>query len=145
MPITVRKEFEFDLYNDTWSGAQDRMRDLTDELRDQLENIIASDTEALFGEDIPEATAVNDFLWFDDDTYADWLGFEDADQMWKYCDLINNGADEDDLYWDGSKFVTLADIESEFATYQAENEDWEDYYADVDDYADDQGYEKFEL
>lgn len=145
MSITVRKEFEFDLYDDTWSGAQDRMRDLTDELRDQLENIIASDTEALFGEDIPEATAVNDFLWFDDDTYADWLGFEDADQMWKYCDLINNGADEDDLYWDGSKFVTLADIESEFATYQAENEDWEDYYADVDDYADDQGYEKFEL
>lgn len=145
MSITVRKEFEFDLYNDTWSGAKDRMHDLTDELRNQLENIIAGDTEALFGEDIPEDTAVNDFLWFDDDTYADWLGFEDADQMWKYCDLVNNGADEDDLYWDGSKFVTLADIESEFATYQAENEDWEDYYTDVEDYADDQGYEKFEL
>lgn len=145
MSITVRKEFELDLYDDTWSGAKDRMHDLTDELRDQLENIIASDTEALFGEEIPDATAVNDFLWFDDDTYADWLGFEDADQMWKYCDLVNNGADEDDLYWDGSKFVTLADIESEFATYQAENEDWEDYYTDVEDYADDQGYEKFEL
>lgn len=145
MSITVRKEFEFDLYNDTWSGAKDRMHDLTDELRNQLEGIIAGDTEALFGEDIPEETAVNDFLWFEDATYADWLGFEDADQMWKYCDLVNNGADEDDLYWDGSKFVTLADIESEFATYQSENEDWEDYYADVEDYADDQGYEKFEL
>ena len=145
MSITVRKEFEFDLYDDTWSGAKDRMHDLTDELRDQLENIIASDTEALFGSDIPEATEVNDFLWYDDDTYAEWLGFENADQMWKYCDLVNNGADEDDLYWDGSKFVTLADIESEFATYQSENEDWEDYYTDVDDYADDQGYEKFEL
>lgn len=145
MSIRVRKEYEFDLYDDTWSGAMDRMHDLTDELRDKLESIIASDTEALFGADIPEATAVNDFLWFDDNTYAEWLGFEDADQMWKYCDIVNNGADEDDLYWDGSKFVTLTDIESEFATYQSENEDWEDYYVDVEDYADDQGYEKFEL
>ena len=145
MSITVRKEFEFDLYNDTWDGARDRMHDLTDELRNQLEGIIAGDTEALFGEDIPEDTTVNDFLWFDDDTYADWLGFENADQMWKYCDLVNNGADEDDLYWDGREFVTLADIESEFATYQSENEDWEDYYVDVEDYADDQGYSKFEL
>ena len=145
MSITVRKEFEFDLLDDTWSGANDRMRDLTDELRDRLENIIASDTEALFGEEIPEATAVNDFLWFDDESYAGWLGFDDADQMWKYCDLVNNGADADDLYWVGSKFATLADIESEFATYQAENDDWEDYYSDVDDYANDLGYEKFEL
>ena len=145
MSITVRKEYEFDLYNDTWSGAQDRMRDLTDELRNQLEGIIAGDSEALFGEEVTDATAVNDFLWFDDDTYADWLGFENADQMWKYCDLVNNGADEDDLYWDGREFVTLADIESEFATYQSENEDWEDYYVDVEDYADDQGYSKFEL
>ena len=145
MSITVRKEFEFDLYDDTWSGAKNNMHDLTDELRDRLENIIASDTEALFGEEVPDETAVNDFLWYDTDTYADWLGFEDADQMWKYCDLVNNGADEDDLYWDGSEFVTLSDIESEFATYQAENDDWDEYYTDVDDYAEDQGYEKFEL
>lgn len=145
MSITVRKEYEFDLLDDTWSGAKDRMKSLTDSLRSQLEGIIAGDTEALFGEDIPDETALNDFLWFDDDTYADWLGFEDADQLWKYCDLIEKGADEDEIYWDGDEFKTLADIESEFAQYQAENDDWDEYYSDAEDYAADQGYEQFEV
>lgn len=145
MSITVKKVYEFDLYNDTWDGAKDRMESLTDDLRNQLEDLV----ESMFSdrEDIPEETEVNDFIWFEDDTYADWLGFESADQMWKYCDIINNGTDEDDLYWDDNtnKFVTIADIESEFATYQAENDDWDEYYIDVEDYAEDQGYEKFEL
>ena len=145
MSITVKKVYEFDLYNDTWDGAKDRIESLTDDLRNQLEDLV----ESMFSdrEDIPEETEVNDFIWFEDDTYADWLGFESADQMWKYCDIINNGADEDDLYWDDNtnKFVTIADIEAEFETYKAENEDWEEYYYDVDDFADDNDYRKFEL
>lgn len=48
MSITVKKEFEFDFLEDTWSGAKDRMNDLTDDLRDRLEDIISSDTEGLF-------------------------------------------------------------------------------------------------
>lgn len=145
MSITVKKEFEFDFLEDTWSGAKDRMNDLTDDLRDRLEDIISSDTEGLFGEDIPTDTQVNDFLWFDDDTYADWLGFRDADQLWKYCDLVNKGVDEDEIYTDGDDFTTLGELEKDFSVYQAENDDWADDYADVFEYIEDQGYEKFEV
>lgn len=145
MSITVKKEFEFDFLEDTWSGANDRMNSLTDDLRDRLEDIISFDVEGIFGEDIPTDTQVNDFLWFDDDTYADWLGFADADQLWAYCDLIKKGADEDEIYTDGEELKTIGDLEKEFSVYQAENDDWADYYADVFEYAEDQGYEKFEI
>lgn len=141
--MTVKKEYEFDLYNDTWSGAQDRMKDLTDDLRDQLESILESDPEGIFGEEIPDETSVNDFLWFEDDTYAEWLGFESSDQLWKYCELVDNGVDEDEIYTDGDNLVSESELFSDFELYKSENPDWEEDYSDFVDWAMDQGYAQF--
>jgi hypothetical protein len=141
--MTVKKEYEFDLYNDTWSGAQDRMKDLTDDLRDELIGILESDPEGIFGEEIPEETSVNDFLWFEDDTYAEWLGFDSADIMWKYCDLINNGVDEDEIYTDGDILMTESELFAAYELYQSENPDWEEDYPDISDWVMDNGYEQF--
>lgn len=144
--MQVKKVYEFDLYEDTWSGAQDRMRALTDDLRDKLSDIMNSDSEALFGDEIPDEGQVNDFLWFDDDTYADWLGFSSADVMWEYCNLVNRGIDEDDLYYDNTReeLTTKDLIQDEFELYQSENPDWEEYYTDWEEYAED-NYTKFEI
>ena len=142
--MTVKKEYEFDFYNDTWSGAKDRMHDLTDELRNELENLLEGDTEVIFGEVIPDETSVNDFLWFEDDTYAEWLGFDSADIMWKYCELINNGVDEDEIYTDGDTLIAESELIANFEMYQSENPDWEDDYADFSDWAMDNGYEQFD-
>ena len=142
----VRKEFEFDFLNDTWSGAKDRMESLTPDLLNALENILSNDTEEIFGNEIPDETTVNDFLWFEDDIYAEWLGFKSADQLWKYCDLINNGVDEDEIYVDyNDDFVSVQDIINAFEQYKEDDPDWNDYYDDWQDYAEDEGYEKFDI
>lgn len=142
--MTVKKEFEFDFLEDTWSGAKDRMEDLTDDLLNELEGILESDPEGIFGDEIPDETAVNDFLWFEDDTYAEWLGFDSSDQMWKYCELVKT-VDEDDLYVDDNgEFTTKDLIQDDFELYQSENPDWEEYYSDWEEFADDNGYTKFE-
>ncbi len=145
--MLVKKEFDFDFYDDTWSGAQDRMHSLTDELRTELENIIEGEVAAVFGEEIPTDTAVNDFLWFEDDTYAEWLGFDSADQMWKYCDLINEGIDEDEIWIDENypdKLKTTQDIIDEFETYKLDDPDWQDAYSDWEEFAEDNDYTTFE-
>jgi len=142
--MTVKKEYEFDFLDDTWGGAKDRMQDLTDELREELENFLESDPEGILGEEIPEEGRVNDFLWFEDDTYAQWLGFDSSDQMWEYCKLVKK-VDEDDIYVDNNEELTTKDlIQDDFELYQSENPDWEEYYSDWEDFAEDNGYTKFE-
>lgn len=145
MSITARKEFEFDLYNDTWSGAKDRMHSLTDDLRDKLDSFLQSEVYEIFGEEVPEETQINDFLWFEDDTYAEWLGFEDANQMWKYCDIVNNGADEDEMYWDGDDFVSSDALIERYNIAISEEAIDPDDYSSWEEWASDEGYEKFEL
>lgn len=71
-----------------WQGAKDRVDDLTDE---QIEVIIENLVE-LYPEGIDE-TELNDFLWFDDDTYAEWLGFNSAEELWG--SVGNNDSDVD--------------------------------------------------
>ncbi len=61
-----------------WSGALDRVKCLSD---DELNTIIA-----ILAEEYPDGideTELNDFFWFEDDTYADWLGFDDAEALWE--------------------------------------------------------------
>ena len=107
--MTVRKEYEFDIITDCWSGAKDRVDSLTPDLADRLADLL--DDSELWGDDIPTETDVNDFIWFEDDTYAEWLGFEDSDKLWKYCDLVNKGIDEDDIWLDDDgEFVTIDEI-----------------------------------
>jgi hypothetical protein len=60
-----------------WSGAKDRVEDLTDEQIDTIISILADE----YPDGIDE-TELNDFFWFEDDLYAEWLGYEDAEGLW---------------------------------------------------------------
>lgn len=68
-------EFEF------WSGAADTVKYLTE---DQMDTV-----EAMLEECYPDGmsdTQLNDFFWFEDDTIAQWLGFESFDELMESCD-----------------------------------------------------------
>jgi hypothetical protein len=59
-----------------WSGGQDTINDLTEEQLDSLFPMI----EEAFPEGLSE-TELNDFLWFERELIAEWLGFEDYDAL----------------------------------------------------------------
>lgn len=70
-----------------WSGARDRAEVLTYEQMEQVENIL----EELYPDGADE-TEINDLFWFEEDTIAEWLGFENFEKLEKY----NNGEDDED-------------------------------------------------
>ena len=61
---------------DFWSGARDTVNDLTYDDFDILEPII----EDMFMGECSD-TDLNDFFWFERDTIAEWLGYEDYDKL----------------------------------------------------------------
>ena len=64
--------------NMVWQGAKDRVEDLTDEDLETIIGILASE----YVDGIDE-TELNDFLWFEDDLYAEWLGYSNAEELWE--------------------------------------------------------------
>lgn len=64
------RNFEF------WSGAKDTVEDLTYDDFDILEPMIE---EMFMGE--VEDVDLNDFFWFERDTIAEWLGYEDYEEL----------------------------------------------------------------
>lgn len=78
--ITVTSSNELDaqgIRDMVWSGAKDRVEDLTD---DQLD-IIISNLNDMYDGSIDEGE-LNDFLWFEDEIYAEWLGYKNTDDLW---------------------------------------------------------------
>lgn len=63
-------EFEF------WSGAKDRANYLT---YDEIEKVF-SILENIYPEGMSE-TEVNDFFWFEEDTIAEWLGYDSFEEI----------------------------------------------------------------
>lgn len=61
---------------DFWSGGRDTVNDLTWEDFDILEPLI----EEMFGGEV-EDVDLNDFFWFERDTIARWLGYEDYEEL----------------------------------------------------------------
>jgi hypothetical protein len=59
-----------------WSGAVDTLNALTDEQKDELE----ANLEELWPDGMDE-TSLNDLLWFENDAIAEWLGFEDWEDL----------------------------------------------------------------
>lgn len=59
-----------------WSGARDTVDDLYDSDFDILEPII----EEMFEGEV-EDVDLNDFFWFERDTIASWLGYEDYEEL----------------------------------------------------------------
>ena len=70
-----------------WSGAVDTLNTLTDEQKDDLEAIL----EDLWPDGMDE-TSLNDLLWFENDAIAEWLGFED----WEDLERENSGEDDEE-------------------------------------------------
>ena len=67
IPLT---QFEF------WAGAKDTIKYLTDYELEQLEQIL----EDLCPEGLSEEQ-LNDIFWFERDLIAEWLGYEDFDEI----------------------------------------------------------------
>lgn len=59
-----------------WSGACDTVKYLTLEELDNIEDIL----EELYPDGIDETT-INDLFWFEDDTIAEWLGYNSFDEI----------------------------------------------------------------
>lgn len=72
---------------DGWSGAVDTLNTLTGEQKDDLEAVL----EEIWPDGMDE-TSLNDLLWFENDSIAEWLGFED----WEDLERKNSGEDEEE-------------------------------------------------
>lgn len=140
--ILVRKEFDFDIRTDCWGGAEHRINSLQPDMIDTIESYLE---DSDFWDDTPTDTQVNDFIWFDDDTYAEWLGFNDAGQLWHYCEALNNGVDEEDIWFDSDdRVVSVDDIDERFNEAIANGEIDEEDYDNWEEWADDEGYYQIE-
>lgn len=64
------RNFEF------WSGAQDRVKYLTSDELDTIENML----EDIYPDGMNE-TDINDLFWFEEDTIAEWLGYFSFDEI----------------------------------------------------------------
>ena len=95
---------------EAWSGGEDTLDVLREkDLCDQLENIL----EDIFPDGCTD-TELNDLLWFERDTIAEWLGFSDWD------DLESDGEDEEDEEEE-------IEIEYEFGVTEQEFETADDF------------------
>lgn len=75
--MSITAKHEFDIRTDCWSGAADTIEELTNDEIDTLEAMI----EEMFAGETPTDTDINDFIWFERDTIAEWLGYEDFDAI----------------------------------------------------------------
>lgn len=64
---------------DFWSGAKQRAAKLSLEQLDQLEDYL----EELYPDGMEE-TAINDFMWFEEDYIAELLGFDSWEELTCY-------------------------------------------------------------
>lgn len=73
--MTVKTEVnEYSLYNELWSGGLDTINDLTVKEVEQILFTLDDGSEWTL-------TELNDFFWFERDRIAEWLGFENFDQI----------------------------------------------------------------
>lgn len=63
-----------------WAGAKGLAQKLLYEEFETIERELEDYLEQI--DEIWDDTQINDFFWFEDDTIAEWLGYEDEDQMW---------------------------------------------------------------
>lgn len=68
----------YDLRDRCWSGALDRIDEAINNGVDK--EFFDYIQEAFYGEDEPDITAINDFIWFECDDYLDELIHKDEDE-----------------------------------------------------------------
>ena len=67
-----------DLERTLWSGCADTIKDLTCE---EIETVLDILETSLSEEAIMTETELNDFFWFERDTIAEWLGYENFEEI----------------------------------------------------------------
>ena len=73
----IKDDYSFeDLKKQVWSGAVDTIERIE---KEEKEEEFMELLQAIFENDIPTLTAVNDLLWFDDDFIYRELGIENED------------------------------------------------------------------
>lgn len=60
-----------------WSGAKQFAALLTEDEINSIEDIL----EDLYPGGLSE-TEINDIFWFEPDTLAEWIGYQDSDEIW---------------------------------------------------------------
>ena len=88
--MLVRKEFDFDIRNDCWGGAKDRIDSLQPDMIDTIESYLE---DSDFWSDTPTDTQVNDFIWFDPNDRV--VSSDDIDERFNKA-IANEEIDEDD-------------------------------------------------
>lgn len=77
--VTTSNDYDADgIRSMVWQGALDRVKCLSD---DELNTIIG-----ILSEEYPDGIdegELNDFFWFEDDTYVGWLGWDDVEAFWE--------------------------------------------------------------
>lgn len=61
---------------DFWAGAKDRVKHLTQDELEQIEQIL----EEISPEGLSEHE-LNDLFWFEDDLIAEWLGYQNFEEI----------------------------------------------------------------
>lgn len=84
--MKITKETSLENF-EAWSGGADTLNELTAEECEQLEPII----EDLYPDGMDE-TQLNDLLWFERDTIAEWLGYHD----WEHLERAHEGESDED-------------------------------------------------
>ena len=72
--MKIVREYDFDdLYENSWSGAIDTLDTI---IKNDMENELMEHLEEIFDINIPTATEVNDYLWFESDYIYESLGID---------------------------------------------------------------------
>lgn len=75
--MTVNFELdEYNIYNELWSGGRDTLDDLTVK---EVAEVLQYLEDAFCGE--ISLTDINNFFWFERDTIASLLGYDDYDEL----------------------------------------------------------------
>lgn len=70
---------EFNLYDfPAWSGGRDTLETIKE--KDFVDEVQAA-MEEIYCEEAPTDTEINDLLWFERDTIAEWCGFSSWDAL----------------------------------------------------------------
>ena len=95
---------EFDLYDfPAWSGGHDTLETLKE--KNLVDEVQAAIEEIYCCEESPTDTEINDFLWFERDTIAEWLGFSD----WEALEYGEEEAEDEDENEEENAFSAFCD------------------------------------
>lgn len=73
-----------------WSGAKYTFEKLSDDELDTLDSMLDDIFDYSSVDTMPTETSINDLLWFENDTIAEWLGYED----WEDLERVKAGDDD---------------------------------------------------